>query len=207
MKIYWICSFNNIPAISLPLNPDPEWNIVGTVSEHAGAHGYRFYPDKVLGEGFFLSVIQKKQTTGKESMNKTRRRIEKPGRRPEKIPKNAERQLNPWIKEGSHTFILVGESIHALPDGIVNDFEILKNTLYLKKAGIRLGKAGENDWIPDAELALADMLKDETASLDVEKPDALKFLRGEPFETRYYREGVANCPLYGSADRLGQNAR
>ena len=30
-----------------------------------------------------------------------------------------------------------------------------------------MGKAGETDWIPDHELALADILKDDVASMDL----------------------------------------
>ena len=47
--------------MSVPLSPDPAWKIVETNADQSGAHGYRFYPDKVRGEGFFLSVIQKKE--------------------------------------------------------------------------------------------------------------------------------------------------
>ena len=54
--------------------------------------------------------------------------------------------------------------MHALPLLFRTDFEILKNTLYLKKAGVSMGKTGENEWIPDHELALANILKPDSAS-------------------------------------------
>ncbi|HLA59991.1 MAG TPA: RsmB/NOP family class I SAM-dependent RNA methyltransferase, partial [Puia sp.] len=58
--------FNQYSCKTVTLNPDPIWNIVETQSDLAGALGYRFYPDKLSGEGFFLSIIQKKQTAGAE---------------------------------------------------------------------------------------------------------------------------------------------
>ena len=45
--------------ISRPLKLDPRWGVVATQSPEAGAAGYRFYPDKLKGEGFFLSCFQK----------------------------------------------------------------------------------------------------------------------------------------------------
>ena len=38
-----------------------EWGIVETVSEKEKAFGYRFYPDKVKGEGFFIAAFKKQQ--------------------------------------------------------------------------------------------------------------------------------------------------
>jgi 16S rRNA C967 or C1407 C5-methylase (RsmB/RsmF family)/NOL1/NOP2/fmu family ribosome biogenesis protein len=181
--------FLRFPCISVPLSPDPDWNIIETVSDQASAFGYRFYPDRVLGEGFFLSVIQKKQVAGFGRTSSHSSRTNKTNRNPARFPKSIEKQLSIWMDEGSFNYIPVGESIHALPPELVNDFEILKNILYLKKAGIRVGKAGERDWIPDHEMALANILKDESASLDLSKSDALRFLRGEPFETDIIEKG------------------
>jgi 16S rRNA C967 or C1407 C5-methylase (RsmB/RsmF family) len=52
--------FRDNDCESVCLSPDPLWNIVETRSDRS--HGYRFYPDKLAGEGFFLSVIQKKRS-------------------------------------------------------------------------------------------------------------------------------------------------
>jgi 16S rRNA C967 or C1407 C5-methylase (RsmB/RsmF family)/NOL1/NOP2/fmu family ribosome biogenesis protein len=174
--------FQQFSCLSIHLSPDPDWQIVETISDQAGAHGYRFYPGKVSGEGFFLSVIQKKQSAGPAPVWKLNRNTVR-------IHKTVEKQVGAWIDIGSFSFIPVGESIHLMPPGLAIDFEILKNSLYLKKAGIRIGKAGEKDWIPDHELALANILKDDSATLELTKTDALHFLRGEPFETDIGEKG------------------
>jgi len=136
-----------------------------------------------MGEGFFLSVIQKKQNTG--SMLETAKpgRKNKMNRNPARVPKSVEQQIGAWIKNESLGFVSVGEAIHALPPGLLDDFEMLKNNLYLKKAGIRVGKAGEKEWIPDHELALADILRTDTPSMDLSYTDALLYLRGESFDS------------------------
>jgi NOL1/NOP2/fmu family ribosome biogenesis protein len=52
--------------------------------------------------------------------------------------------------------------------------------LYLK-AGISVGKLCVSEWIPDHELALADILSDPSTRMELEKPEAMSFLRGESF--------------------------
>ena len=175
--------FQQYACKSISLSPDPDWQIVETRSDQVGAFGYRFYPGKISGEGFFLSVIQKKEPAGSGDGFSSNLRAGKPKRNAERVSRTAERQLKNWIQDHRIQFIPVGEAIHGLPAGIAGDFDILKNALYLKKAGIRLGKEGENDWIPDHELALANILNDKPGCLDLGKADTLKFLRGETFET------------------------
>ncbi len=166
---------------SVRLFPEPDWKIIETISGKAGAYGYRFYPDKVMGEGFFLSVIQKRQNNGSVQETTKPGHTNKMNRNPARVPKSWEQQLGIWIKNESLGFIPVGDAVHVLPPALLDDFEMLKNKLYLKKAGIRAGKAGEKEWIPDHELALADILRADTPSMDLSYPDALLYLRGESF--------------------------
>ena len=175
--------FEQFVCESIPLLPDPGWNIIETTADQSGAYGYRFYPDKVRGEGFFLSVIQKKDPVSPTLKNNGSQRSDKLKQKPERIPKTAEKQLSNWIQPGSFHYFPVGEGVHALLPEQVDDFMLLKNALYLKKAGIRIGKPGEHDWIPDHELALADILNEKPARLDLGKPDAIHFLRGHAIES------------------------
>jgi 16S rRNA C967 or C1407 C5-methylase (RsmB/RsmF family) len=41
-----------------------EWGIVESVSEKHQCYGYRFYPDKVKGEGFFIAAFRKESGDG-----------------------------------------------------------------------------------------------------------------------------------------------
>jgi NOL1/NOP2/fmu family ribosome biogenesis protein len=174
--------FQEYSCYSVPLDPDPDWNVVGTKSDHASAFGYRFYPYNLKGEGYFLSVIQKKEAAPDGNRGIDFSRISKKDRNSVRIPKLVEQQLDSWIIENDVHYLSVGESIHALQKGLIHDFEILRNILYLKKAGIRVGRAGEKEWIPDHELALANILKEDAASMELKKQDALSFLRGEPID-------------------------
>ena len=194
--------FRENNCASIALAPDPEWNIVETISDEAGAFGYRFYPDKVSGEGFF-HIRHPKKRTGRayRIQSEIKQGNKKNNEKPVRLTPDVEKQIGHWVQRGDIRFVQVGDSIHALPSGLVNDFEILKNNLYLKKGGVRIGKAGDTDWIPDHELALADILKENAISLDVEKRDAIRFLRGEPFETEFQGKGWRILSFRGQ--RLG----
>jgi len=188
--------FNKYACKTIDLSPDPLWNVVKTRSDLAGALGYRFYPDKLSGEGFFLSVIQKNQSVGIEKSNQSSfakttspGRTNTSGKNPGGISKSAERQIGDWINPGTLKYMSIGDSIHALMPGLISDVELLKTKLYLKKAGIRIGKAGEHEWIPDHELALANFLRRDSPVINVSKSDAIHFLRGNPFDVHFPAKG------------------
>src|SRR5690606_33451389 len=53
----WLCGTQGMEPLSIPVNPD--WGIEQTVSVQHGCPGYRFYPHKLRGEGFFLAAFRK----------------------------------------------------------------------------------------------------------------------------------------------------
>jgi 16S rRNA C967 or C1407 C5-methylase (RsmB/RsmF family)/NOL1/NOP2/fmu family ribosome biogenesis protein len=174
--------FQRFDCTSISLSPNPEWQIIETLSDLKNVHGYRFYPDRVQGEGFFLSVIQKNEPVALYPAKRIHQNTNHAKLHPERISKQIEKQLNNWIQEGACEYFHVGDGIHALIPGMLDEFTLLKNALYLKKAGVRVGKPVENDLIPDHELALADILNDKPVRLHLENNQALSFLRGEALE-------------------------
>ena len=173
--------FRQYPCESIELSTNPRWNIVETISDQARAYGYRFYPDKVKGEGLFLAVIRKKKSDVHQHAIPVDRRY-KLNRKTAGISRSVVIQLKEWIEENDLELLSVGESFHAMPKTLTADFEMLKNNLYLRKAGVRLGKSGGSEWIPDPEMALANLLREDCPSLNIEKTEALRYLKGEPFE-------------------------
>ncbi|MFD2144939.1 hypothetical protein [Mucilaginibacter antarcticus] len=53
----WLCDEFELETVRIPI--DSDWGIVETESPLKKAWGYRFYPDKVKGEGLFASVLRK----------------------------------------------------------------------------------------------------------------------------------------------------
>jgi NOL1/NOP2/sun family putative RNA methylase len=56
--------FEQLALGGLQLAIDDNWKIVKTVSEKNKISGYRFYPDKLKGEGFFICVLRKGMKAG-----------------------------------------------------------------------------------------------------------------------------------------------
>ena len=156
--------------IRIPL--DESWNIVETHSEKTNGYGYRFYPDKLNGEGFFLAALRKKD--GNEWASKAKEKIEILGKKEEAF-------LRKWLPDEDLLFVRMQEWTHALPVNLLPDLLVMKNYLYLKKAGAMAGKMGSDEWIPDHELALSTGLNPQIPELELSKSDALKYLRRESF--------------------------
>ena len=199
--------FSQFTCKAIDLAPDPAWNIIETKSELAGAVGYRFYPYRLSGEGFFLAVIQKKGIAGSllnrysDAKAHGSGYTNKSGKNSSAIPKSSEQQIGEWVATDALQYISLDESVHAMTPDLVNDFEFLRKKLYMKKAGIRIGKAGQHEWIPDHELALANFLRLESPSVQASKSDALLFLRGNPFDTPFSARGWHTVCFQGQ--RLG----
>jgi 16S rRNA C967 or C1407 C5-methylase (RsmB/RsmF family)/NOL1/NOP2/fmu family ribosome biogenesis protein len=183
--IYSTCSYSSeenedimdtllkkLECTSLRLPLEASWNITETRSEKAGGYGYRFYPDKLNGEGFFLSVVQKKTGTP---------RFPKAVEKREGLSKREEAYLRKYLPDERLQFIRINEWVHSMPANLINDLLVMKNYLYLKKAGILTGKMGSDEWIPDHELALSTGLNPLIPELELSRSDALKYLRRDDF--------------------------
>jgi NOL1/NOP2/fmu family ribosome biogenesis protein len=155
---------------SLRLAIDPAWNIVETLSPKANGYGYRFYPDKLKGEGFFLAVLRKKEGTA---------RLPDSRQKPEWPDKKEETLLRKFIPDQNLRFIRIGEGIHVLPAPLIQVLPLLKERLYLKKAGVLAGRMARDEWIPDHELALCTALDPGMPGLELPVAGALHYLRRE----------------------------
>ncbi len=53
----WLLQQKNVASLELSINP--KWNIVVSKAEGSNAFGYRFYPNKLKGEGFYMAAFRK----------------------------------------------------------------------------------------------------------------------------------------------------
>ncbi len=158
--VTWLTGSQNVRSVQLM--PPQEWNIVEV---NDGGFGYRFYPDKLKGEGFFLAVFQKK--SGVESY----KRLKKPD-----IFKDGA-VLEKWIKKDiSLQYIRHKDAVIALPELTLLMLQWLEG-LYIKKAGILAGDLIRQEIIPSHALALSTIISAEIPSIDVSDEEALQYLR------------------------------
>lgn len=185
----WLVQEMGLESISLQI--DPSWGIVETQSDKAGAEGYRFYPDKVKGEGFFLACLRK--TDG--SLSKT-----KPSK-PEMLPAKEKAFLAPWISGlDDLAFLKHGTTIYAVPHTLKEMIGVLQSALYIQYAGTTIGELVREKLIPDHALALSPLGGDGVEKYEADYETAIRYLQRkdiflEPAKKGWQLISFKNHPL------------
>lgn len=137
-------------------------------------YGYRFYPHKVRGEGFFIAVLRKKQETSdyKKSKKDAKKEI-KQKKHDEKLPFLLKSQEN-------YVFLQENSKVKAYLANKKDDFALLNNTLKVLHSGICLGEIKGRDFIPDISIALSKSLNLSSANkIEVDYETAISYFKRE----------------------------
>lgn len=145
-----------------------EWGIVRTQSDK-GLTGYRFFPDKADGEGFFIAALRKKEAKPTITSSKFKSQHDK----------RIAEQSAYLLGEGSFIVSALREEFVALNSRHETDFQLLQKHLYLRKAGVLLGSPAGRDWLPAHEVALSLDRAADLPVVHVTKEQALRFLKKE----------------------------
>jgi 16S rRNA C967 or C1407 C5-methylase (RsmB/RsmF family)/NOL1/NOP2/fmu family ribosome biogenesis protein len=118
-----------------------------------GIYGYGFYPDKIRGEGLFISVIRK---TGKQDKTPIRNQ-----RISELRPGKSDLEVaNEWTNFSKDRLIRWRDEIIAVPCGMDEYIHLFQN-LKVVKAGTKIFAVKRNNFLPSHEIALSFQLKKE----------------------------------------------
>lgn len=162
----WLCDHYSMESIQIPF--DSNWGIDETLSPKHSCYGYRFYPNKLKGEGFFVSCFIKKEK--QHTFNRKKVKNQGNGIDPS--------ILKDWIKADIDlTSIPFKEDILLFPRQHQISLQIIQNVLYLKKAGTTLGKINKKDIIPHHELALSNYKHTQLPKIELPLAIALQYLR------------------------------
>ncbi len=163
----WLINEYNMQSQQLKI--DSNWGI--TETNENGNFAYRFYPDKTKAEGFFIAALKKTKPEN-EILHSVRIKntIEYASKKDVVVIKD-------WIENNNLHFFIQDKNIVAFPENSMNDFNLLKQFLYIKKAGIKLGEIMHNSFIPHHELAMSTMLRSSIPFCNVNKEQALQYLR------------------------------
>jgi len=154
-----------LESIRIPIQA--EWGIVESQSPVKGGFGYRFYPDKVKGEGFFCAVLIKKETTIRADFRSKRLRT---------FYKSE--NLKAFLQNPDHHACYLHEKdVFAVKVDCFDDFTMLQDYLSLKRSGLRLGSLVRDELLPDHELAMSNSKYDGFPFFEVREEMALKYLR------------------------------
>ena len=167
-NIKWLNSEHEFESVKLDINP--EWGIEAV--EEKNVYGYHFYPHKVKGEGFFVSVIRKTEVQSAAHF-KIRKGLSAP-------PKKITELLECWTTLVNPTFFTWNDVVYTVPKTIAKETEILLDHLKFVQAGTALATMKHDKLIPEHAAALAIILnKNNFQQLEVSEQDALRYLRKE----------------------------
>lgn len=150
----------------------PDTGIV-EIQAAEGGWAYRFYPDKIRGEGFFLSAFRKTEATSSPKY-KTKT--------PDLVPAKEAAAFAQWIDPAGLKFLRHGASVFAFPEQRVGDLAILQSALYLQGAGTVLGEPIRDKLVPDHSLALSPRLATGLPRLEVDYDTAIRFLQRQDLQ-------------------------
>ena len=179
----WIADTFQLSPVAIPI--DSSWNIVETFSAKHTIPAYRFYPDKVKGEGFFIACFQQENpvdefygyhNTLKDTSRQKRETISPFLNNPSQFTLNDQKEL-----------------IIATPKKWEEEFANLSHILHPRKSGIAIGTIKGKDFIPHHELALSSLLSSEIAMVILSKEDALRYLKRQVFSVDIDKKGWAVC--------------
>jgi len=139
------------------------WNIVES------SVGYRFWPDKVKGEGFFIACI-KKLDGETESELRVRTKLELLTKKEMEIAKR-------WISVTDHEFVKIIRRVYAVPKKILNEINVLSNRLNIIYFGTLIGELIRDKLIPDHALAMSPLVAERIERVELAYDESISYLK------------------------------
>lgn len=131
--------------------------------------GYRFWPDRVKGEGFFLACFQKKEG-GDEVAAKSKKR-------PEPVTKKEIEFVEKWIEMEGRVFIKHLNTVYAWPEQHSEDFSFLLEKMKVIYSGTIVGELMRDKLVPDHALAMSPIVASTVGKIELDLEQAIKFLQ------------------------------
>jgi 16S rRNA C967 or C1407 C5-methylase (RsmB/RsmF family)/NOL1/NOP2/fmu family ribosome biogenesis protein len=153
---------------NIPLQTDPAWNITETISPLTNSTCYRFYPDKVKGEGFFMSCFKKNEQAAMPRFKKAKT---------EAVSAKEKIIISDWMKVDGMDLLKQENFVFAIPSFMADDFAVLRQHLYIQSAGINAGELMRDKFIPGHGLALSMVASNNIIRTELEYEQAIKYLQ------------------------------
>lgn len=164
LNAQWLTQVADFEHVQLKV--PTEWGIVEK------KYGYQFFPHKVRGEGFYLSVFRKTRGEKQEARGKIKLN---------RLPQKKVEVLKEWLQipEAFEYYEKPDGQIVAIPGALGNEYAVIFRALHKRSSGLEIGQFKGNDFIPSHDLALNTAIAKDLPSVELSKEDALKFLKRE----------------------------
>ncbi len=172
-----------------PLQVDTEWGVIPAISPVHRALGYRFYPDKVKGEGFFLSAFSK--TAAASPGREKKAGLEKATAKEAAI-------LRSWT-DRELEFLRNGDQFFAISPEHFSDFGQLRAQLHVTYAGLRMGAIMKDRLVPDHALALSQHLSAAKPYAELSYEMAIRYLQRQDIQVEAAEKGWQTVRYQGQA--------
>jgi 16S rRNA C967 or C1407 C5-methylase (RsmB/RsmF family)/NOL1/NOP2/fmu family ribosome biogenesis protein len=180
-NIHWLQQEFNVEPVRL--NIDETWSIHAI--ETPSFFGYRFFPHRVKGEGFFISVLRKLDEQP-ESRLSTKNIFTEPS-------KKIKDQLAEWVvRSDQKIFINRNDRVQFFPKGKNAEIEFIVKNLHVVLAGTFIATIKHDKLIPEHGLALSvELNRKMFNTIPLEKMEALQYLRKESISFIPNKKGFA----------------
>ncbi len=148
---------------NLKLKIENKWNVVES------SFGYRFWPDKVKGEGFFLACF-KKSGMDDDTPRKARKI-------PEQLNKKELAIISNWLRMDTLHFFKHENIIYMISGKHRAEIPILLQQLRVKYAGVGAGEIIHDKLIPGHALAMSSLLNESIPVNRLDHSHAIEYLK------------------------------
>lgn len=172
--VNWLCQHFELETTQLSV--PKEWGIIES------NFGYRFYPYLLKSEGFFCSVLRKKNDESVSFNTKKKGNTD--------ITKTERSILTAFVNPSNNTVIKKNNQFHLLNLAALNFLNAFEKQFYFKKAGAVIGEIKGKDMIPNQELAWSLNTCNNIQRIELDKENALHYLKKENFRVPQAIKGL-----------------
>ena len=143
---------------------------------------YRFWPDKVRGEGFFISVFRKKDGEDQIPLRVSRKLNELTSKEIE--------LLRPWCEiDEEKTYVDGYNGIYAAAKNLIPYINLLYSTLRVTYFGTGLGELMKNKLVPAHSFAMSHLLSPAVPKISLNSEQAIRYLQKKDINVKNNDKG------------------